>query len=210
MLSGTGKVITVTSTIPGEGKTFVAVNLAKSFSLMEKKVLLIGADLRNPQISHSIGIPKQSKGLSAYLAGLEKNFHELIVPLEKNLFVMQTGAIPPNPNELLAKPELDDLIAKLRDEFDYIIIDSAPVGVVSDTFVLSRTADATVYVVRENYSRKDSITFINSIVEEKRLPNLAVVLNFASLTKNGHSRYKYGYRYSYQYAYKYGKKEKKK
>lgn len=194
-------IILVTSTIPKEGKTFISVNLARSLSLMDKKVLLVGADLRNPQISNSLGIPKREKGFSSYLAGHIQDYNELIERVEGNLYTIQSGPVPPNPNELLSKAIVGQFFNQIRTEFDYIVVDSAPVGVVSDTFLLARHTHATIYVVRENYTEKDTIQFINNLAHDKRLKNVGVVLNQA--TNNAHGRYKYGYKYSYRYRYGY-------
>ena len=202
-------VILVTSTISKEGKTFVASNLAKVLSLMEKKVLLVGADFRNPQISNTMTIKKSSTGLTSYLAGITNDYHEIIEKVDEHLFVMQTGPIPPNPNELLAKPRTGDLIQRLKKEFDYVVIDSAPVGLVSDTFTIAKYADATIFVMREKFTEKDSIHFLNNLYAEKRIHNVAVVLNQTeTLTRMG--RYGYGYKYSYRYKYGYNNKEEKK
>ena len=202
-------VILVTSTISKEGKTFVASNLAKVLSLMEKKVLLVGADIRNPQISNTMTIKKSTTGLTSYLAGITNDYHEIIEKVDEHLFVMQTGPIPPNPNELLAKPRTGDLIQRLKKEFDYVVIDSAPVGLVSDTFTIAKYADATIFVMREKFTEKDSIHFLNNLYAEKRIHNVAVVLNQTeTLTRMG--RYGYGYKYSYRYKYGYNNKEEKK
>ena len=194
--------VLVTSTIAKEGKTFIAANLARSLSLMDKRVLLLGADIRNPQLSNVLSIPKRENGFSSYLAGIVQDHNELIEQVEPNFYVLQTGPIPPNPNELLSKRRAGDLINLLKKEFDYVVIDSAPVGVVSDTFLLSKYADASIYVVRENYSEKDTISFINNMVHDKRLKNVAIVLNQAT-AQNAQGRYKYGYKYSYRYRYGY-------
>jgi len=195
-------VVMVTSTIPKEGKTFIAANLARSLSLMDKRVLLLGADIRNPQLSNVLGIPKRESGFSSYLAGIVQNHNEIIEQVEPNFFVLQTGPIPPNPNELLSKKRTGELINILKKEFDYVVLDSAPVGVVSDTFMLSKYADACIFIVREGFTEKDTISFINNLVQDKRLRNIAIVLNQATQQKV-HGRYKYGYKYSYRYRYGY-------
>jgi len=195
-------VILVTSTIAKEGKSFMATNLAKSLSLMDKRTILIGADIRNPKLSHTLGIPKREIGFTSYLAGQIQDYNELIEQVDPNFFVLQSGPIPPNPNELLSKRRTGELIHELKKEFDYIILDTAPVGVVSDTFMISKYADACLYVVRENYSEKDTVSFINNLVSDKRLRNVAVVLNMATTPKT-QGRYKYGYKYSYRYRYGY-------
>jgi len=196
-------IILVTSTMPKEGKTFISANLARSLSLMDKKTLLIGADLRNPQISNTVKIPKRDHGFSSYIAGHLQDYNEIIERVDPNFYVMQSGPIPPNPNELLSKSVIKELLEQLKTEFDYIILDSAPVGVVSDTFLIARYASATIYVVREGYSEKDTVPFINNLVADKRLKNVGVVLNYAT-AHDTLSRYKYGYKYKYRYKYGYG------
>lgn len=195
-------VILVTSTVTNEGKTFIAANLARSLSLMDKKTILIGADIRKPKLAKAVGVPKREIGLSSYLAGQIQDYNEIIEQVENNFYLLQSGPIPPNPNELLSRRRIGELLSELKKEFNYIVIDSAPVGVVSDTFMLAKYADACLYVVRENYSEKDTISFINNIVHDKRLRNVAVVLNMAVNIKN-QGRYKYGYKYSYRYRYGY-------
>lgn len=196
-------VILVTSTVPKEGKTFISANLAMSLSLMDKTVLVVGGDLRNPQIFSALGFSRWEKGVSSILAGLEEDYKPLVHEVDKNLYILPAGPIPPNPNELLSKPRLKELIETVKKDYDYIIIDSAPLGVVTDTLMLSKYADATLYVVREGYSEKDTVLFINNLVEDNRIHNAAVVLNQAS--EGGSSgRYKYGYKYAYSYRYRYG------
>lgn len=196
-------VILVTSTVPKEGKTFISANLAMSLSLMDKTVLVVGGDLRNPQIFSALGFSRWEKGVSSILAGLEEDYRPLVHEVDKNLYILPAGPIPPNPNELLSKPRLKELIETVKKDYDYIIIDSAPLGVVTDTLMLSKYADATLYVVREGYSEKDTVLFINNLVEDNRIHNAAVVLNQAS--EGGSSgRYKYGYKYAYSYRYRYG------
>jgi len=195
-------VILVTSTVTNEGKTFIAANLARSLSLMDKKTILIGADIRKPKLAKAVGVPKREIGLSSYLAGQIQDYNEIIEQVENNFYLLQSGPIPPNPNELLSRRRIGELLSELKKEFNYIVIDSAPVGVVSDTFMLAKYADACLYVIRENYSEKDTISFINNIVHDKRLRNVAIVLNMAVNIKN-QGRYKYGYKYSYRYRYGY-------
>jgi capsular exopolysaccharide synthesis family protein len=194
--------VLVTSTIAKEGKTFIAANLARSLSLMDKKVLLMGGDIRNPKLPGVLAVPKRDTGLSSYLAGQIQDHNEMIEQVEPNFYILQTGPIPPNPNELLSKRRMGELITQLKKEFDYLVIDSAPVGVVSDTFLISKYTDACIYVVRENFSEKDTVSFINNLVHDKRLRNVAVVLNVAT-NMSTQGRYKYGYKYSYRYRYGY-------
>lgn len=195
------KVVLVTSTIPGEGKTFVSVNTAVSFALSEKRVLLIGMDIRNPKLAVDMGFSK-GDGLTAYLSGSEPDWKQLLASIKEfpNLDILQAGIIPPNPNELLMKPSLKELLDEARELYDVIVIDSAPIGVVSDTFLLSLYADTTVYVTRENVTPRNAITFVNDVYHDKRLPNMYLVINGVEPSKN---RGKYG-RYGYGYTYGYG------
>jgi len=196
------KVINVVSSISGEGKTFVAINLAMSLAILDKKVLVIGLDVRKPKLAEYIGMDNKV-GITLYLSGhMAKD--KLILPsgLHPNLSVILAGPIPPNPNELLAKPELDKLIAELRDQYDYIVIDTAPVGVVSDSFSLNRFADLNLYVVRADYTPKKNIEDATNLYKHKKLNNLYFVLNAADKQK---SNYRYGN--GKKYGYGYGKKQ---
>jgi len=194
------KVILVTSTIPGEGKTFISINLAVSFALSEKKILLIGMDIRNPKLAMDMGFPK-GQGLTSYLSGSESDWKKLLTTINEypNIDVLQAGAIPPNPNELLMKPSVKQLLNEARNSYDIIIIDSAPIGVVSDTFLLSNQADVTLYVTRENFTPKNAITFVNEIYHDKKLPSMYLLINGveASRNKGRYGRYGYGYTYGY-------------
>ena len=196
------KIILVTSTLAGEGKTFVSINLAMSFALMNKKVLLIGLDIRNPKLAQNMGL-KKTAGITSYLSGSEDDYTELITntTFHENLFLLQAGTIPPNPNEILASERLDTLMKDLRNDYDIIVVDTAPVGLVSDTFLLNRIADIFVYVARENVTPKQTTEFINNLHAEKRLNNMYVVLNATELKKKkyGYAKYKYGYKYHYGY-----------
>lgn len=207
------KVILVTSTLAGEGKTFVSINLAMSYALMDKKIILIGLDIRNPKLVQNMGI-KKTIGLTSYLSGAETDYRSLITttPFHENLFLLQSGSVPPNPNELLVSNRLDELILQLRNEYDVIIVDTAPVGLISDTFLLNRIADLFIYVTRENVTPKQTIEYVNNIYHEHRLNNMYVVLNATELDKKryGYARYKYGYKYYYGYQSDESKKKKKK
>ncbi len=185
------KVVLVTSTVSGEGKSFISSNLAASMSLLEnKRVLLVGMDIRNPQLENYLDIHPRF-GLTNYLSTSNIALNDIIVPLDgyKSLDVIVAGPIPPNPSELLASKKVDELFGMLRERYDYIVVDSAPVGMVSDTFTLDRIADATVYVTRVNYSSLNDLRFIEEIYEDKRLKKLSVVVN-GTASKKG---YGYGY-----------------
>lgn len=193
-------VILVTSTMPGEGKTFVSINLAASYTLSNKKVLLIGMDIRNPRLASDIGF-KKGVGLTSYLSGSENNWQSMLTNLKEypNLDILQAGTIPPNPNELLMRPELKQLLSEARQVYDIIILDSAPIGVVSDTFLIADIADITVYVTRENVTPKNALQFINQVSEDKKLPDMYLVLNGVDFSKRTKGRGKYGYGQTYGY-----------
>ncbi len=190
-----GCVILVTSSINGEGKSFVAINTALSFALLNKRVALVGLDIRKPMLAHYCNL--NNKGcLTSYLASDEYQVEDTIIhsAVNSHLDIIPAGIVPPNPNELLQSKRLDEFFDYLRAHYDYILVDSAPVGMVSDTFLLSRVADITLYVSRADYTPKDMTEFINSVYEEKRLPNMACVLNSVKSAKAG---YGYGYGYGY-------------
>ena len=206
-LGADNKVVTCTSTVSGEGKTFIALNTAISLSLLNKRVLLVGLDLRIPRLREYMNLETRD-GITSYLSGFEKDLDSLIVPsgITENLFALPSGAIPPNPAELLSRPSLDAAFARLREEFDYILIDSAPVSQVTDTQILNRVADATVYVCRANYSSKGNLRFANDMMAQNRLKNMVLVVNDVD---EFHHAYGYGYGRGYGYGYGKGKKKKK-
>lgn len=192
------KVVLVTSSRSGEGKSFISINLAASLAKLEnKKVLLVGMDIRKPQLSSYLGIAP-SPGLTEYLVGAGCTLKQLIrsnVPVE-NMDIIVAGPTPPNPAELLASTRVDELFRELRTMYDYIIIDSAPIGMVSDSFSLNRVADACVLVTRVNYSKISDLNFINAIYEEKRLKKVSVIIN-GTTSKAG---YGYGYGHGHKHS----------
>ncbi len=200
------KVILITSTISGEGKTFVATNLGAIYALSNKQVLLISADLRRPRIDRSF-VAGNNTGITTYLSG-ENTIDEVIVKTEvDNLWLLPAGEIPPNPAELLESEKFVDLISKLKDKYDYIIIDTPPVGIVTDALILAVYADLFLYVVRQEYTTKSSIRLANEISEKDKLPKMALVVNDVKTSlvyglKHGYS-YSYGYGYGYSYGYGY-------
>lgn len=206
-LGADNKVVVFTSTIAGEGKTFLALNTAISLSLLNKKVLLIGLDLRIPRLINYLELETKN-GITNYLSGFETDLDSLILPskLTDNLFVLPAGPIPPNPAELLSRPSLDKAIEKLKEEYDLILIDSSPAGQVTDTLITSRVSDATVYVCRANYSSKGNLRFANELMQQKRLKNMVLVVNDVDKFHHG---YGYGYGYGYGRSYGYGYKDKK-
>ena len=186
------KVILVTSSVSGEGKSFFTVNLALSFSLIKnKKVVLVGLDIRNPKLTEYLSINRKD-GMTLFLASDDMKPEEIIIhrpDLHPNVYVIPAGPIPPNPSELLLNDRLDEMFSYLRENFDYIIVDTAPVGMVSDTFCLDRISDTTVYLFRANYTNKSYLKLAESIVEEQKLKQLSIVIN-GTTTK---AAYGYGY-----------------
>lgn len=199
MLGNGKKVILVTSTVSGEGKSFISGNLAISLSLLGKKVVIVGLDIRKPGLNKVFNISKREQGITQYLANPEKNLMDLVQlsDVSKNLYILPGGIVPPNPTELLARDGLDKAIETLKKNFEYVILDTAPVGMVTDTLLIGRVADLSVYVCRADYTRKNEYTLINELIDGNKLPNLCTVINGLDLKKR-----KYGYYYGYG---KYGK-----
>ncbi|HLW62365.1 MAG TPA: polysaccharide biosynthesis tyrosine autokinase [Flavobacterium sp.] len=187
------KVIFVTSTISGEGKTFVSANLAATFSLSGKKVLLMGLDLRNPKLYEYVNV--NPLGVSNYISTNNKSIEEFITPVNgyKNFDVLSSGSIPPNPTEILMSTKIKELFEILKQQYDYIIVDTAPVSLVTDTLLVSKYADASVYVVRANKIDKEMLRIPNELYKENKLNKLTIVLNDSDVTKG----YGYGYGYGY-------------
>ncbi len=188
---GIAKTVFVTSTFPSEGKTFISVNLAATFALSGRRVLLIGADIRNPKFGEYINVP--SIGLTNYLSSTDKEAKDYIIKHEayKNFFILPSGVIPPNPAELLMSDKVDQLFTELKKEYDYIIVDTAPVSLVTDTLLIAKNADTFVYVMRANVLEKRMLNIANTFYKEKKLPNMCIVLNDTDSTKG------YGYGYGY-------------
>lgn len=184
------KVILITSSMGGEGKSFVSLNLAMTYALMGKSTVLLGLDLRKPKIGNYVGM-EHKPGVSNYLSG-QLDIEELSIELDfdsHNLYFINSGPIPPNPAELLLQPGMDELMHYLRDKFEYIILDTPPVGLVSDAQILGKYADSSLYIVRHQYTHKDQIRLLDDYYKGKRLPNLGVVLNDIKIGDS----YSYGY-----------------
>ena len=185
-------VVLVTSSINGEGKSYVATNLAISVALLGKRVALVGLDIRKPMLATYLNLPSQGC-LTSYLADSAYALEDAILPSNvKNLDVIPAGIVPPNPSELLLSDRLGELFAELRKKYDFVIVDSAPVAMVSDTYQLARVCDMTVYVSRANYTTFELVDFINQTNEQQRLPKMVAVLNGADAKSIG-----YGYGYGY-------------
>ena len=202
------KVVAVTSCIPGEGKTFVASNLAMSLALLGKRVLIIGLDIRKPRLAEMFKLDDRKKGITSFLVQDKPDFELLESQisnsgLDKNLDILPSGIIPPNPTELISRKVLDEGINYLRTKYDFIVLDTPPIGLVSDTLELARTADASVVVARADYSIKANFEMINAISKDNKLPKVNLVLNGIDLKKK-----KYGYYYGYGKYGSYGKSGK--
>ena len=216
MLENGKNVILVTSTISGEGKSFISANLEISLSLLGKKVVIVGLDIRKPGLNKVFNIPKKEHGITQYLTNTTANLMDFVQPsdINKNLFILPGGTVPPNPTELLARGGLEKAIETLKANFDYVILDTAPVGMVTDTLLIGRVADLSVYVCRADYTHKAEFTLINELAENNKLPNLCIAVNGLDLNSRKYGYYygygKYGKYYGYgkRYGYGYGYGEK--
>lgn len=203
------KVILVTSSVSGEGKTFISSNLALTYALMGKKVLVIGMDLRRPMLAHNFGLTNQ-KGLTNYLAGKESDIDSLIhqSKINENLYILPAGPVPPNPNELLMSDKMTRLMNTLRERFDYIIIDSAPIGVISDTFLITHLSDLQLFVTRANYSTRNSLKVLHQSIDAGKFSSVYIVLNGVDISSSAYAYKRYGeygrYARAHTYGYGYG------
>lgn len=216
MLQEGQKVILFTSTTSGEGKSFTAANLACSLAFMGKKVIIVGLDIRKPGFNKVFHISHKETGISQYLSDpTHTNLLSLcqISTVSPNLYILPGGAIPPNPTELVARQALEEAVEQMKQHFDYIIIDSAPIGMVTDTQLIARVADLSVYVCRSNYTAKSEFKLINELQQDGKLPHPCVLINGIDMNKRETSSYygygKYGryghYGYGKKYGYGYGK-----
>lgn len=185
------KVVMVTSSQSGEGKSFISINTAAAMALQGKKVLLVGLDIRKPMLAAYLNLPADHSGLTNYLLRPEISFRDVVQHVKevKGLDVVVAGIIPPNPAELLLEPRLKDFFEEARRDYDYVIVDSAPVGMVSDSLSVADFADTTIYVTRIGVTRFRDLNFINSIYEEDRMPKMNVIVNGTTATQG----YGYGY-----------------
>jgi capsular exopolysaccharide synthesis family protein len=205
MMAENEKIILFTSGTSGEGKTFLAANLAVSFALLGKKVMLVGCDIRKPALGRLFGTTNSKQGLTNLLR-VENVTRELLHKemyssgVNPNLDLLMSGPVPPNPTELLSRNTLKEVLDLLSEEYDYIILDSAPVGLVTDTLQIARYANVSCFVCRADYTPKANIALLDSLAQEHKLPNACVVLNGVDMSKR-----KYGYYYGYGYYGKYGR-----
>ncbi|MEL1240125.1 GumC family protein [Flavobacterium flavipallidum] len=195
---GIAKTIFLTSTFPKEGKTFVSVNLAATFALSGKKVLLIGMDIRNPKLDEYLVLP--NRGITNYLSSKDLNLEDLIIKQKgyEDFHILPAGVIPPNPAELLMSKKVDVLFETLKKQYDYIIVDTAPVSLVTDTLLIAKHADTFIYVARANFLEKRMLDIPNNLHRDQKLPNMCMLLNDTDSTK--------GYGYGYGYGVKVEKK----
>ena len=220
MLKKDERVVMFTSSTSGEGKTFVASNVAISFALLGKKVVMVGLDIRKPRLAELFGISNHHIGITNLIIHDQNTWEDIqkqTIPsgVNNNLDLLMAGPVPPNPGELVTRASLDDIINQLKEHYDYVILDTAPVGLVNDSLQLGRLADLCVYVCRADYTPKASFGMINGLNAEKKLPNMCIVLNAIDLSQKKHSFYygvgkygkygKYGNYGSYGGYGKYGK-----
>ena len=220
MLEEGQKVILFTSTTASEGKSFNAANLATSLAFMGKKTVVVGLDIRNPSLTKLFHIDKQTQGITSYLSA--PSFTDLLSlcrqsEVSENLYVLPCGIIPPNPTELVSRSSLDKAIELLKANFEYIILDTAPIGMVTDTRIISRVADLCVYICRADYTRKNEFELIQDLENDDKLPRFCILVNGIDMDKRkngyyyGYGRYakygKYGYARKYGHSYGYGNKE---
>lgn len=214
MLDPKQKVILVSSSILGEGKSFVAGNLATSLAFLGKKVVVVGLDIRKPGLNKVFNLPKRGLGITNYLRDPENiNLFDIVqkTDISDNLDILLGGPVPPNPTELVTRNVLDKAIDLLKERYDYVILDTAPIAIVTDTAIIGRVADMCVYVCRADYTPKESFRYVNVLQKDHKFDKLAVVLNGVDMSKRKNrygygygSRYGYGKHYGYGYGYGYG------
>lgn len=218
MLQENQKVVLFTSTSSVEGKSFTAGNLACSFAFMGKKVVIVGLDIRKPGLNKVFHLSHKEKGITQYLVDPE---HTDLLSLcqtsseSENLYILPGGIVPPNPTELVARQTLDQAIEILKKHFDYVLLDTAPIGMVTDTQLIARVADLSVYICRADYTHKSHYELINDLKKDHKLPNICTLINCINMNQRkngyyyGYGKYgkygKYGYGKKYGYGYGYGK-----
>lgn len=205
MLEEGQKVIMFTSSSSGEGKTFTAANLAVSFALLGKKVILIGLDIRKPRLADLFKLNNYQNGITKLLTMSHPTWDDIkeqILPSEinDNLDLLPAGPIPPNPTELVSRPSLEQVLSQIKQNYDYVLIDTAPVGLVTDTIQIGKHADICIYMCRADYTPKANFGMINELAADKKLPNMCIAINGIDLSDK-----KYGYYYGYGKYGKYGK-----
>lgn len=203
MNSKSAPAIFVSSTIKGEGKTFIATNLALTLASLGKKVIIVGTDLRNPQLHKALKTKKEKIGLVNLLVQPELSFNDCVCHEEINdipLDIIYSGVIPPNPTEILANGHFEHILAELKQVYDYVVIDTAPTLLVADSTIITKYADTTLYLIKANYTDKQILPYINNLKHQNKIKNTAIVFNNIGQNEG----YGKGYAYSYQYNYGYG------
>ena len=197
-------VIAISSSMPGEGKTFCALNLASVFAISGKKTLLVGFDMRKPGLNKVLNMDSQL-GLSNYLIG-KTELKDIIMPNGvENLFVLPSGAIPPNPSELIGSTRAEKLFEELRSNFDIILLDTPPMGVVADGYLLARYADSVIFLTRQDFTIRNVFAHTIKQMQDEGITNVGILINDVQIKKGLLSyNYNYGYGYGYHYGYKYG------
>lgn len=206
MTSGDKRVICVTSMISGEGKTFIASNLALSLALVGKRVLLVGLDIRRPRLHHYFSTITHRQGVTTYLSAISDDISALIQPsgVDERLDILPSGPIPPNPNELLGSPRFAAMMHELRDMYDYIVLDTAPMGQVSDTQLVAREIDTLLFVVRAHYTSRKTFGMFSEILSGGGTPSPYLVINGVDMSTRAYSYRRYGYGYHRSATYGYG------
>ncbi|HAN19006.1 MAG: hypothetical protein A2X13_11575 [Bacteroidetes bacterium GWC2_33_15] len=196
------KVIMITSTVSGEGKTFAAINLASIICMTGKKVLLVGLDLRKPGLHRVFDTPNET-GISTYLIGQSEYAAILKPTMIENLWLAPSGPVPPNPAELIETDKMKDFFELVKNDFDYIIVDTPPVAIVTDALLVSQFAHANIFILRQKYSSKHVFELINSIHDTQKMENMNILVNDIKIPKYYGYGYNYGYGYGYGYGYEY-------
>ncbi len=191
------KVVMITSTVSGEGKTFAAVNLATIMAMAGKKVLLVGLDLRKPTLHKIFDIPNET-GISTYLSNQSSYEQILKETYIENLHLAPSGPVPPNPAELIETPEMERFFEQAKNRFDYLVIDTPPLAMVTDAMLVSRYAHANIFMIRQRYSHKQVFELINKLAHDQKITNMNILVNDLKVSKY------YGYNYGYTYGYGYG------
>jgi capsular exopolysaccharide synthesis family protein len=194
------QIFMITSSIPGEGKSFTTLNLATVLAMAGKRTLVLGADLRRPKLYDDLKL-ENAAGLSQYLSGMATLEDVIQTSSVENLFLISGGPMPPNPSELLLKPTMGQLIKELRKQFDFVVMDTPPLSFVADAFVLSTFADHTLYVVRQDFTPSLALQSVEDFYQTGKLSNISILFNDLKKTGLG---YGYGFAYGYGYGYNYG------
>lgn len=202
------KTYLVTSFLPGEGKTFTSSNLAAILAKSGKKTVLIELDLHKPRVYRRFGLTPQSKGITTYITG-QSTYNEIVMPTHiENLYCIYSGPIPPNPSEFVLSVKMKEILDQAKADFDYVIVDTPPAGLLSDSLYLIQQVDASIFVLNTRISDKKVITFIEDVIEVNKLKNVLLLLNGVARARKRYYYQGYGYSYGYGYGYGYGKGHK--